>query len=125
MKSLICHKTVVSKNEFKNNTEVESIDVTDAYLVQSGGAFENCINLKEVSFGRDITRIGHLSFNNCINLKDVWFLIIDENKIIEIAEDAFNGCEKQITFHIFGNAINNNHLNEYAKRHNFRVESMM
>ena len=125
MKSIYKNKAIIARDEFKNNQEVESIGVDRAFLVQSGGAFENCSNLKDVYFGMDITRIGHGSFQNCKNLTDVWFAIIDKNKFVEIAEDAFWGCEKEITFHIFASAIDNFYLNDYAKRHHFRVESMI
>ena len=125
MKHLDNANIIISKDEFRDNKEVESISVADAYLVQSGGAFQNCSNLKDVYFGMDITRIGHGSFRNCKKLTDVWFAIIDKNKFIEIAEDAFWDCKNEITFHIFASAIDNFYLNDYARRHHFKVETMI
>ena len=62
---------------------------------------------------------------SCSSLEDVWFAITDKDKIIEIAEDAFDGCTQPITFHIFASAIDNPSLNRYAKKHGFRVVPMI
>lgn len=105
------------------NSDVEAVGA-DAIFVRAG-AFSNCESLEEVYFGLDITRISNGAFKDCKNLKHVWFAIIDEDKYIEISDDAFDGCPNDITFHIFATAIKNPYLNKYARKHGFRVEGMI
>ena len=121
-------KTIIRDNfiklaEYCKNNEIEQVQAVDTLFVLPC-AFKDCKNLKEITFGLDITRISNAAFENCTSLKDVRFAITDEDKIIEIAEDAFNGCN-DVTFHIFGSAIKNKYLNNYAKKHGFKVISMI
>lgn len=125
MKNLEIKEEFVRPGEHRNNKDIESVSMVNAMVVFSGGAFENCSNLDTIYFGLDITRIGNRTFANCSSLKDVWFAITDKDKIIEIAEDAFDGCRQPITFHIFASAIDNPCLNKYAKKHGFRVVPMI
>ena len=114
----------IKQYSHKNDKELETAAIGDALFV-GAGAFSNCESLTDVYFGFDISRISHGAFENCKSLKDVWFAIIDEDKIIEIADDAFRDCKQDITFHIFGTGINNKYLNRYAHKHHFRVVGMM
>ena len=121
-------KTIIRDNfiklaEYCKNEEIEQVQAVDTLFVLPC-AFKDCKNLKEITFGLDITRISNAAFENCTSLKDVRFAITDEEKIIEIAEDAFNGCN-DVTFRIFASAIKNKCLNRYAKKHNIRVVSMI
>ena len=129
MGNLEINQEFIRANEYDDIREdieqVTSLNLFKTMVIFSGGAFRNCKKLEEVFFGLDITRIGNGTFIGCDNLTDVWFAITDEDKIIEIAEDAFDECKKEITFHIFGSAIKNKYLTNYAKRHGFRVEGMM
>ena len=125
MKELEIKDIIVSGKDYQNNNELEKVDLFHTMVIASSGVFRNCTSLTDVYFGLDITRIGNGTFENCKSLTDVWFAIIDEDKIIEIAEDAFDGCDRQITFHIFASAVKNKYLNNYAKRHGFRVEGML
>ena len=124
MKNLDTKDLVIEKYSHEGDKELEEACTADAVFV-GAGAFKDCTSLKGIFFGYDISRISHGAFENCKSLTDVWFAIIDENKIVEIAEDAFRDCEQPITFHIFATAINNKHLNSYARRHHFHVESMI
>ena len=122
------NKTIIRDNfiklaEYCKNNEIEQVQAVDTLFVLPC-AFKDRKNLKEITFGLDITRISNAAFENCTSLKDVWFAITDEDKIIEIADDAFAGC-KDVTFHIFGSAIKNKYLNNYAKKHDFKVVSMI
>lgn len=114
-------KLFVNDGEFANNKDIEVVNATNVVGVLSFGAFKDCTNLKEIFFGADISRIGHGAFKGCTSLTDVWFAVIDKNKLIEIAEDAFDNCPNQITFHIFATARQHKILNDYARRHNFKV----
>jgi len=123
MKNLNIKEFLIKPYEYSNYLEIEKVSATETLFVLPC-AFGGCKNLTDIYFGLDITRISNGAFENCVSLKDVWFAITDENKIIEIADDAFRGC-KDITFHIFGSAIKNKYLNSYAKKHGFKVVSMI
>ena len=111
---------IIDNQAYRDNKNIQALVAPSAFLI-GAFAFADCKNLEEVHLGWDITRISVGAFRGCSKLKHVWFLILDENKIIEIARNAFVGCS-DITFHIFGtDAINNPSLNEYAKKHGFRV----
>ena len=124
MKQLHIDDEFVKAYAYQNNQEIEEVGMINTMVIFSAGAFRNCQSLKSVYFGLDISRIGNGTFIDCKNLRDVWFAIIDEDKIVEIADDAFDGC-KDITFHIFATAINNKYLNRYAKKHGFKVVGMI
>ena len=124
MNDLNIKELIIDKFSHEGDDSIKTVGAENALFV-GGSAFKNCTNLTDVYFGYDITRISHGAFENCKSLKDVWFAIIDEDKIVEIAEDAFIDCEQEITFHIFGTAIKNKYLNSYARRHHFRVVGMM
>ena len=125
MKELRIDDVLVHSDDYRNNQEVEEVRLLYAYAVLSFSTFSHCSNLKNVYFGLDITRIGHRTFEYCTSLTDVWFPIVDENKIIEIASDAFIGCPKNLTFHVFASAVKNKSINDFARKHGFRVESMI
>lgn len=114
----------IKKYAYEGRDDLEEVGADDTVFV-GASAFKDCASLKNIYFGYDITRISHGAFENCKSLTDVWFAIIDEDKFIEIAEDAFRDCPKEITFHIFVTAKKNRYLNEYAKRHGFKVDSML
>jgi len=124
MTDLNIKELVINKYSHEGDETLKTVGAADAVMV-GAGAFRNCTNLTDIYFGYDISRISHGAFENCKSLKDVWFAIIDEDKIVEIAEDAFRDCDQEITFHIFGSAIKNKYLNSYARRHHYRVVGMM
>ena len=124
MERLSIKYLVINKYGYENNKNIREVEAGDTVFV-GAGAFKDCSNLEGIFFGYDITRISHGAFENCKSLKDVWFAIIDEDKIVEIAEDAFRDCDQEITFHIFSTAIKNKYLNSYAHKHGFHVEGMM
>ena len=124
MERLTIKELVINKFSHENNKNIKEVEAADAVFV-GAGAFKDCSSLEDIFFGYDITRISHGAFENCTSLKDIWFAIIDKDKIIEIADDAFRDCKQDITFHIFGTAIDNKYLNCYARKHGFRVVGMM
>ena len=123
MKSLLIEDEIVKARSYCDNQDIEEVCFKNALFV-GPGAFANS-SIKDAKFGFDITRISHGAFENCKSLTDVWFAIIDVNKIIEIADDAFRGCEQPITFHIFASALKHKYLNDYAKKHGFKVMGMI
>ena len=124
MEKISVKDLVINKNSYENNINIREVEAADTVFV-GANAFKNCTSLEGIFFGYDITRISHGAFENCKALKDVWFAIIDEDKIVEIADDAFRDCNQDITFHIFATAIKNKYLNRYAHKHGFRVEGMI
>lgn len=125
MKNLRIDDEFVKGYAYQNNQEIEEVDMIKTVMIGSASAFANCKSLKRVYFGLDISRIGNNTFANCPSLTDVYFAITDEDKIIEIADDAFNGSNKDITFHIFATALKNKYLNNYARKHGYRVVGMI
>lgn len=124
MEKISVKDLVINKSGYENNINIREVEAADTVFV-SANAFKDCTSLEGIFFGYDITRISHGAFENCKALKDVWFAIIDEDKIVEIADDAFRDCNQDITFHIFATAIRNKYLNRYARKHGFRVEGMI
>lgn len=123
MKSLLIEDEIIKARSYCDNQDIEEVCLNNALFV-GPSAFANS-SIKDAKFGFDITRISHGAFADCKSLTDVWFAIIDVNKIIEIADDAFRGCEQPITFHIFASALKHKYLNDYAKKHGFRVMGMI
>lgn len=125
MKELFIKDEFVKGEQYQGNKDIEEVGMVDAVMVLSYGIFKDCTSLKRVYFGLDITRIGNATFENCTSLTDVYFAITDAHKIVEIGEDAFRGCNQPIIFHICVPAVHNKSLNEYAKRHGFKVVGMI
>ena len=124
MKELTIKEPIIYGDKNRNNKDIKKLGLEGTMFVCSS-AFAGCENLTDVYFGLDITRIGNRAFADCKNLTDVWFAIVDEDKFIEIGADAFDGCEKPITFHIFVTAKKNPYLNKFAREHGFRVDGMI
>lgn len=124
MEKISVKDLVINKSGYENNINIREVEAADTVFV-GAHAFKDCTSLEGIFFGYDISRISHGAFENCKALKDVWFAIIDEDKIVEIADDAFRDCNQDITFHIFATAIKNKYLNRYARKHGFHVEGMI
>ncbi len=125
MENLEIKDEILIFGDYRNNKEIKNLYLNNVKAIYSEGKFTGCESLENIYFGMDISRIDNLSFADCKSLTDVWFPIVDENQKIEIAENAFEGCKKQITFHIFASAVKNKSLNDYAKRHGFLVVGMI
>ena len=116
---------ILSIEDCPRDEKAEELLLPNAVIIGSFGAFKDWTSLKSVYFGPDITRIGAGTFDGCTSLTDVWFPLFDENKIVEIEDNAFRNCPNQITFHIFASALKNKYLNAYARKHGFRVVGMI
>ena len=125
MEKLEIKDAFIKTDEYRGNKEIKELGLINAVAILAGNVFAECDALESVFFGLDITRISNGTFRDCKSLTDVWFAITDKDKIIEIAEDAFDGCKKPITFHIFASAIDNKYLNRYARSHGFQVTGMI
>ena len=125
MESLRIDHEIISTNKYQGNKNIESLALPNAMFITSNCVSSKCEKLKNVYFGLDITRIGNRTFAECPSLTDVYFGITDKDKIIEIAEDAFADNNQDITFHIFASALDNKYLNNYARKHHFKVVGMI
>lgn len=70
------------------NSDIESVVIPDTVFRIDGSAFGNCVNLKEVTFGKDVQYIGDAAFSNCISLQRVDF----PQKLAKIGNHAFEYC---------------------------------
>lgn len=104
VKKLIIATDGVAKYHFEKNAKFEKLEEIEfldgkitsgvsltpdkTYKCIGNGTFEDCENLKTVSFGR-IEMIGERAFKNCKNLSNIIF----SKALKNIGEDAFMNCE--------------------------------
>ena len=78
--------------------------VPDSVETIEGSAFTNCLELKEVTFGKNLSSIENYAFSNCPKLRKI---IIKENKKLEaISFQAFDKCDALREFDV--NTYDNN-----------------
>ncbi len=79
----------------KNNTSSVNLSSDRRYNCIGNNTFSNCINLKDISFGK-IEMIGENSFENCSSLSELTF----PKNIMNIGDNAFLNCKnlKKVTF---------------------------
>ena len=65
------------------------------------GAFENAINLRRIVLPSSLEYIAPNAFKNCVSLEEVIFT--GSSNSIEIAENAFYGCQSLTTITIENN----------------------
>jgi len=70
-------KYCVVKNNFKNNSYIESIKFPDSVFRISSFAFYNCVNLKYVYLGKNVSIIYDTAFKS---FSDIYFEVSNENK---------------------------------------------
>lgn len=102
----------ISANAFKGNKEITGIEIPYSIAGIGASAFENCINLKKVTFSgfgledinsssfrscsslvsivlpKTVKRIYTSAFANCVNLESI---ILSEN-LVSIGKGAFTNC---------------------------------
>ena len=71
-----------------NNSDVESIILTDEVKKLKVGAFENCHTLKRIVIPESITQIPLRCFQDCLSLEEIVF----PSKVKFIGNSAFNNC---------------------------------
>ena len=82
--------TVPSTVKFKANGKTVTYKVTGI----AKGAFTGCKQLKEVTIGKNITKIENDAFKGASNLK---MIIIQSKSIKDLGKTAFRGIGKQCT----------------------------
>ena len=83
--------TSIGSQAFLYNTQLISVDLSQAAITEIGNsAFNGCRLLEEVTFPDTLTKIGDLAFNGCKSLKEVTF----PDTLQTIGYQAFNSNEK-------------------------------
>ena len=82
--------TRIRKNVFWNEKYVESLTIPATVTHINNSAFENCVNLKKVTFedGSCLEKIEHSAFSNCGSLREIELPATVEY----IASSAFRNC---------------------------------
>ena len=80
---------IIRKSYISGNKEIEKIILPEKVpLTIASRAFENCVNLKEITLSENINFIGNKVFFNCINLERVNF----KANVKEISDSMFYNC---------------------------------
>lgn len=104
--------TKIGESAFKNNNNIEEVNIPDTVKVIEDSAFENCTNLKKLRLPQSMREIGNQSFRRC----DIQSLVLPKlstigcaafsknkngsfaikDKIQYIKSHAFNECRELI-----------------------------
>lgn len=125
MKALRLKDHVIKEGQFENNQEIESVRFPNPVKIGIA-AFKDCRSLKSIDFDfgdGDIT-IEAGAFDCCINLKDVYLMVKPETNIT-IDKDAFGNNEQQITFYVPAYKEVFKGLQEFAKLPNFKIKRQL
>lgn len=80
----------ISSNAFKENTDIETVDLPQSIKSIDHGAFFYCKNLKEIRVPDNCTEVEGFAFCGCSNLEKVSL----PKGLKKIGTKAFSGCEK-------------------------------
>ena len=121
-KSLKLKDPVIKEGQFCNNQEIETVRLPNPVKV-CAGAFKDCRSLKSVhfDFGDGDVVIEYGAFDCCINLKDIHFMLKKEAHI-KIDDEAFRNTDQQITFHVPAFKEVFEGLEDFAKKHNYKIK---
>lgn len=78
----------IENGAFMNNTNIESVVISEGVLIIGNGAFKGCTNLKNITIPASITRIKENAFYECVGLTNVELPI----GITAIEKYTFYGC---------------------------------
>lgn len=70
------------------DSDIESVVIPDTVFAIDGAAFRNCVNLKNITFGKDVQYIGDAAFENCVGLQHIDLPL----KLTKIGNHAFEYC---------------------------------
>ncbi len=89
-----------------SNSKLSSIVIGGKISTIGEGAFENCINLVNVSFLSDVVSftIEDNAFKDCINLKAIK---IEQTKIPTLSQTAFIGVAETFSVYVLSNMVKN------------------
>ncbi len=96
----------------KSLTQVNTIN--DSINIIGEHMFAECVNLKNVIIGNNITRINSNAFYRCENLMNVYIT----DSVTHIEDDAFSNTSSDLTF----KCSEGSYADNYAKSHNIKVE---
>ena len=122
MRRLHLKDPIIEAGQFNNNQEITFIRFPNPVRIGIG-AFKDCRSLKAIDFddgvGEIIIEGG--AFDCCINLKDIHFMFKPETKVV-IDDEAFRNTPQQITFHVPAYKETFAGLEEFAKKHNYKIQ---
>ncbi|MBR2968099.1 MAG: leucine-rich repeat protein [Clostridia bacterium] len=84
--------TEVEDLVFANQQDIISVELPDTLQIIGNNAFYNCENLTDVSFNYsvELLTIGRGAFNECINLSNITI----PSSVTSIGNSAFRGCDE-------------------------------
>lgn len=88
--------TSIENSAFTNNTNLESIIISDGVISIGGDCFEGCVNLKKVVLPTHMDVINSEAFKGCYLLED----LVLPNYISNIYDHAFQNCQSLTSFKI-------------------------
>ena len=97
-KCLIIDKSCIDVNEYKNNSEIEELILSENVQTIKREAFAYCLNLKKVTIRNHNIKIEQCAFKSCINLYSV-----ELSGLSTIESYVFADCIKLRSFRIPSN----------------------
>lgn len=97
---------MVQNNTFKDETDLEYVNLDSFSQIYGSGSFENCTSLKTITFPPGFTYLQGSSFKGCSSLVSIYGF---EN-ISTIGNHCFQGCSKLSEIHVYSleGFLNNN-----------------
>lgn len=86
----------LQNNTFKNETDLEYVNLDSFTQIYGSGSFENCTSLKTITFPPEFTYLQSSSFKGCSSLVSIYGF---EN-ISTIGNYCFSGCSKLSEIHV-------------------------
>lgn len=105
---------VIQESAFENCSSLKSIivDGSSSSLTDiEDSSFKNCTSLENVSFSKNIQKIGKYAFYNCYNLDNV---VLDSDYLTIIEMYSFANCNSLTTINL---SLSINKIEEYAFYH--------
>lgn len=76
----------VSKNAFKGNKNITTVNIGKNVATIENGAFKNCSKLQKITLGKGVTTIGANAFDGCKKLKNI---TIKSTKLKKVGKNTF------------------------------------
>lgn len=86
----------INSYAFCNCNSIKSVKIGSNVQIIGEHAFDKCVNIEKIEFGKSLKKIGSYAFSSCDKLND----IIIPDSVISIEEYAFSHCDnlKKIEF---------------------------
>lgn len=123
-KQISIKENVVKEGQFCGDQTIGSVKLPNPIRVCSN-AFKDCKSLKSVHFdfgGGDVI-IESGAFDSCTNLKDIHLMLESPEVKVQIDDEAFSNTKQQIIFHVPAFKKVYEGLEEFAKKHNYKIKN--